>query len=61
MTRWKNSAQKKELEEMLARDLINTDISKMSKLEYKTTIVRLLKGIEDTRESLTVEIKRAKI
>ena len=35
MTRWKNSPQKKEQEEMTARDLINTDVSKMAELEFK--------------------------
>ena len=57
-----SSPQKKEQEEMTARDLINRDISKMSELEYKTTIIRILAGveknIEDTRESLSVEIKK---
>ena len=45
---------------MTARDLIYRDISKTSELEYKT-IIRILAGveknIEDTRESLSVEIK----
>ena len=40
---------------------LNTDISRMSELEFRTTIIRVLarveKSIEDTRESLSVEIK----
>ena len=34
MARWRNSPQKKEQEKMMARDLINTDISKMSEQEF---------------------------
>ena len=49
---------------MTDRGLINTDISKMSELEFRTTIIRILacieKNIEDTRESLWVEIKEIK-
>ena len=48
----------------MVRDLINTDISKMSDPEFKTIIIRILAGleksIEDTRESLTEEIKEQK-
>ena len=40
------------------------NISKMSELEFKMTIIKLLAGLEksseDTRESLTVEIKELK-
>ena len=45
------------------RNLTNTDISKISELEFKTMIIRILAGvekkksIEDTRESLSAEIK----
>jgi len=65
MIRWRNSAQKKEQEVVLtARGLINTDISNMSELEFKTTIIKILawleKCIEDTRESLSVAIKELK-
>ena len=39
-------------------------INKMSELEFKTTIIRMLfwleKSIEDTREALTAEIKELK-
>ena len=49
----------------MARDLINTDINKMSELEFKTIIKTLPgleknKSIEDNRESLTAEIKKRK-
>ena len=64
MTKWKNSSQKKEQEEMTDRDLINEDVSKMSKLEFKTTMIKILAGLEksikDTREPLTEEIKELK-
>ena len=65
ITRWRNSPQKKEQEvELTARDFINMDISKMSELEFKRTIIKILAGlgksIKDTKESLTVEIKELK-
>ena len=42
--RWRNSPQKKEQElELMARDLMNTEISKMSKLELKIMIVKIEK------------------
>ena len=49
---------------MSARDLINTDISKMSELEFRIMIIRMLAGVEKsieyTRESLSAEIKEIK-
>ena len=65
MTRWKNSPQKREQEAVLtARDLISMDISKMSAIEFRITIIKILAGleksIEDTRESLSGEIKELK-
>ena len=49
---------------MMARDLINRDISKMSELEFKTAIIRipagLEKSIEDTREFHTSQMKELK-
>ena len=36
----------KEQEEKMVKDLINTDISEMSKLEFKNTIIRILAGVE---------------
>jgi len=64
MTRRRNAPQKKEQEEVMARDLFNTDTSKMSEPEFKSTIIWLLAGleksIEDTRETHTAEIKDLK-
>ena len=49
---------------MMCRDIINTDISKMSKLEFKTMIIRILaeieKNIVDPWESLFAETKELK-
>ena len=61
MTRWKNTPQKKEQEAVLmARDLINMVISKMSDPEFRMMIIKVLAGLEkkhgDTRESLSGEI-----
>ena len=64
MPRWWYSSQKREQEKITARDLIETDISNMPEPEFKTTILRILarleKSTEDTRESLTAEIKDLK-
>ena len=62
MTRQKNLPQKKEQEAVpKARDLINTDISNMSELEFRMTILKVLAGLEksmeDTNESLSGETK----
>ena len=60
----RNSPQKKDLEEVTARDLVNANISKIFESEFKTTIIKILAGleksIEDTRESLSTK-KRTKI
>ena len=46
MTRRRNSQQKKEPEVILsATDLINMDISKMSEMEFRTTIIKLIAGL----------------
>ena len=41
----------------MARDLINMDVSNSSEIEFKTTIIKILAGleksIEDTRKSFT--------
>lgn len=73
--RGRNSLQKKEQEEVLtARDLIKIDTSnkkkkkidtsKMSELKLKTMMIKILDGleksIEDTKKSLTIEIKELK-
>ena len=42
---------------MIARDLINTDISKVSEPEFRITIIRILAGVENRLESLSAEIK----
>ena len=61
MPRWRNSSQKEEKGKVTARDLIETDISNMPDPEFKATITRILavleKITEDTRESLTTEVK----
>ena len=56
----RNSPQKKEQEEMRARDLINTDTSKMSEPEFRIMIIRILAGAENRLESLYAEIKEVK-
>ena len=45
---------------MTARDLTNTDTSKMSEAEFRITIMRTLAGVENRVESLSVEIKEVK-
>ena len=60
MTKRRNSPQKKEHEEMRARDLTNTDTSKMSEPEFRIMIIRILAGVENRLESLSVEIKEVK-
>ena len=56
----KNTPEKKEQEETTARDLINTDTSKMSEPEFRITIIRILAGVKNRLESLSVEIKEVK-
>ena len=62
MPRQDNSSQKKEQERVTARDLIKTDISNITDLEFKATIIkifaRLEKSREDIRETLTTKIER---
>ena len=64
MPKWRNSPQKKEKEKVTAKDLIETDMRNMPDPEFKTTIIRMLAGleksIEDTKESLTAKIKDLK-
>ena len=49
---------------MTVSDLVSMDISKMSVLELRITIIRILAGLaksrEDTREYLSGEIKELK-
>ena len=65
MPRWRNSFQKKEQEEVMAKDIIKTDLNNMPESEFKTTIIRiqagLEKNIEKTKEFLTTEVKDLKI
>ena len=42
----------------MARNLINTDTSKMSEPEFRITIIRELAGVENRLESLSVGIKK---
>ena len=60
MTKRRNSPQKKEQEETTARDLTNTDTSKMSEPEFRITIIRILAGVKNRLEFLSVEIKEVK-
>jgi len=65
MTRQKNSPQQKQQEAVpTARDLINTDISNMSDLEFRIMILNILAGLEksmeDIKETLSGEIKELK-
>ena len=48
-----NSPQKKEQEETTARDLTNTDKNKMSEIEIRITIIRILSVVENRLESLS--------
>ena len=45
---------------MTARDLTNTETSKMSEPEFGIMITRILAGVENRLESLSVEIKEVK-
>ena len=60
MTKRKNSPQKKEHEETTARDLTNTDTSKMSEPEFRITTIRIPATVENRLESLSSEIKEVK-
>lgn len=53
MTRWKNLPQKREQEAVLTtRDLISMDIYKMSELEFRIMIIKILVGLEKSREDI---------
>ena len=60
MTKRRNSPQKKEHEETTARDLTNTDTSKMAEPEFTITIIRILAGVKNRLESFSAEIKEVK-
>ena len=61
---WRNSPPKREQERIISRDLIKTDIRNRPKTELKTTIVRIMdgleNGIEDIKDMYTTEIKDIK-
>ena len=60
MTKWRNSPQKKEQEETTARDLTNTDNKQDVQPEFRIMIIRILAGIENRLESLSVELREVK-
>ena len=45
---------------MTARDLTNTNTSKMSEPEFRIMIIRILAGVENRLESLSAEMKEVK-
>ena len=55
-----NSPQKKEQEEMTARDLKNRDTNKMSEPEFRITIIRILARVKNRLKSLSAKIKEIK-
>lgn len=60
--RWRNSLQRNEQEVVFtAKDLVNMDTSKISELELKIMIIKIVAGLEtsidSTRDSLTTDIK----
>ena len=59
-TKQSNSPQKKEHEATAARDLTNTDTSKMSEPEFRITIIRILAGVKNRLDSLSEEIREVK-
>ena len=52
--------QKKEQEETTAKDLTNTDTSKMSEPEFRIMIISILAAVENRLEPLFAEIKEVK-
>ena len=58
MTKRRNSSQKNEQEETTAKDLTNTDTSKMSEPEFRITIIRILAGVENRLESISADLKK---
>ena len=61
MTKQKNSPQKKLQEVATANELIKNDLSNVTENEFKIIVIKLIAGleknIEDSRESITTEIK----
>ena len=50
----------KEHEETTPRDLTNMDTSKMSELEFRIMIIRILPGVKNRLESFSRDIKEVK-
>ena len=61
MMKLRNSPQKNGQEEMTARDLINTDTSRMSKPEFRITIIRIPAGVEKKHRTHFCRGKQYKI
>ncbi|KAF0887368.1 LORF1 protein, partial [Crocuta crocuta] len=66
MKKWKTSPLKKFQEEMTAKELLKTDISNITEQEFRTTVIKLIagleKGMEDIRETIatkTMELKNS--
>ena len=61
MKKWKNSPQKKLQEVATANELNKNDLSNVTENEFKIIVIKLITGleksIEDSRESITAEIK----
>ena len=61
MMKQKNSPQKKVQEVATANELIKNDLSNITEHEFKIIVIKLIAGleksIEDSRESITTEIK----
>ena len=61
MTKQKNSLQKKLQEVATANELIKNDLSNIMEHEFRIIVIKLIAGlekrIEDSRESITTEIK----
>ena len=61
MTKWKNSPQKNVQEVTTANELIKNDLNNMTGSEFRIIVIKLIAGleksIEDSRESITTEIK----
>ena len=64
MTKWKNSPQKKFQEVATANEFTKTDLSNITEKEFRVIVIKLIAGldksIEDSRESIAIEIKGLK-
>ncbi|KAF0877032.1 LORF1 protein, partial [Crocuta crocuta] len=66
MMKWKNSPLKKFQKEMTSKELLKTDISNITEQEFRTTVIKLIAGLEkdmeDIRETMaimTMELKNS--